>query len=76
MNDFFTQLEAELGTLTRNGTHLGGAAARGRRRLIVLIKRSAMIVALAVALAASFDSEFPATAGGYVPALVSATQQA
>jgi hypothetical protein len=76
MNDFFTQLEAELGTLTHNGTHLGGAGARGRRRLIVLIKRIAVIVALAVALAASLDSEFPATAGGYAPALVSAAQPA
>jgi hypothetical protein len=76
MNDFFTQLEAELGALTHNGTHLGGAGARGRRRLIILIKRSAVIVALAVALAASLDSEFPATAHGYAPALVSAAYQA
>jgi hypothetical protein len=75
MNDFFTQLEAELGTLTRDGMHLGEPGARGRRRLIMLIKRGAVVVALAAALAVSFDSEFPATAHGYAPALISAAQQ-
>jgi hypothetical protein len=69
MNDFFSKLEAELGTLTRDGMHLSETSARGRRRLIVLIRRSVVIVALAVALAASFDSEFPATARGYAPAI-------
>jgi hypothetical protein len=66
--DFFTQLEAELGGLTRAGMHLGDAGARGRRRLLMLARRGAVIVALAIALAASFDGEFPATAHGYTPA--------
>jgi hypothetical protein len=76
MNDFFKQLEIELGTLTRDGTHLGDATTRGRRHVMTLIRRSVVIVALAIALAATFDSEFPATAHGYTPALVSVTQSA
>jgi hypothetical protein len=75
MNDFFTQLESELGTLTRDGMHLGQPSARGRRRLIVLIRRSVVIVVLAIALAASLDSEFPATARGYAPGAISAAPQ-
>ena len=61
--DFFTQLEAELGSLTQSGTHLD-AAAHGRRRAIIYIRRAAVTLALAVGLAASLDSEFPATASG------------
>jgi hypothetical protein len=76
MNDFFTKLETELGTLTRDGMHLGEAGVRGRHRLSMLIRRSIVVVALAVALAASLDSEFPATANGYAPAFVSVAQQA
>jgi hypothetical protein len=68
--DFFKQLEVELGGLTREGMHLSDAGARGRRRLLMLARRGAVIVALAIALAASFDGEFPATAHGYArPAL-------
>ena len=66
--DFFTQLELELGALARSGVHLADPAARGRRRLITLLRRGVAILTLAVALAASFDSEFPATARGYAPA--------
>jgi hypothetical protein len=62
--DFFTQLEAELGGITRHGMHLADGSARGRRRLIALLRRGLVVVALAIALAASFDSEFPATASG------------
>jgi hypothetical protein len=69
MNDFFSKLEAELGTLTHDGIHLGETSARGRRRLILLIRRSVVIVALAVVLAASLDGEFPASAHGYAPAI-------
>lgn len=76
MNDFFTQLEAELGTLTRDGMHLVDPGARGRRRLAALIRRSVVIIALAIALAASLDSEFPATARGYEPTLVAVVQHA
>lgn len=61
--DFFTQLEAELGSLTQSGVHLD-ATAHGRRRVIILIRRAAVTIAVAVGLAASFDSEFPATASG------------
>jgi len=63
-SDFFTQLEAELGGITRHGMHLADGSARGRRRVIVLLRRGLAVVALAIALAASFDSEFPATASG------------
>ena len=62
--DFFTQLEAELGGLTREGVHLDNSGAHGRRRLALLIRRGVVIVTLAIALAASLDSEFPATANG------------
>jgi hypothetical protein len=61
--DFFTKLEAELGSLTQSGVHLD-AAAHGRRRVIIFIRRVAVTIALAVGLAASFDSEVPATASG------------
>lgn len=65
--DFFTQLEVELGGLTREGVHLDDASARERRRLAVLARRAVAIVALALALAASLDSEFPANANGSTP---------
>ena len=65
--DFFTRLEAELGALTREGVHLGDASARERRRLAVLARRAVAIVALALALAASLDGEFPANANGFTP---------
>lgn len=71
-SDFFTQLEIELGGLTRQGMHLTDATARGRRRLITLLRRGAAIIMLAVALAASLDSEFPATASGYAPVPIAA----
>jgi hypothetical protein len=61
--DFFTQLEAELGSLTQSGMHLD-ASGHGRRRMIMMIKRAAVTIALAAGLAASLDSEFPATANG------------
>jgi hypothetical protein len=64
--DFFTQLEAELGRLTQAGMHLD--AGQGRRRVTLLIRRAVVIVALAIGLAASLDSEFPATASGQAPA--------
>ena len=58
--DFFTQLEAELGSLTHAGMHLDGG--HGPRRVVMLARRAAVVVALSVALAASLVSEFPATA--------------
>jgi hypothetical protein len=57
MNDsFFDRLEAELAGLARQGTQLEGAPGRNRR--------GAVIMALAVVLAASLVSEFPASASG------------
>lgn len=70
--DFFTQLEVELGGLTREGRHLTDATARGRRRMLTLLRRGVAIVVLAIALAASLDTEFPATARGYAPATIAA----
>jgi hypothetical protein len=63
-DDFFDRLEAELGAVARRGEHLDGVAGRHRRRIAMLIRRSAVIVALAVALAASLVAEFPASASG------------
>jgi len=69
--DFFAQLETELGDLTREGVHLGDATARARRRAATGIRRGLAILVLATALAASLDSEFPATARGLaVPAAI------
>jgi hypothetical protein len=62
--DFFDRLEAELGGLARQGAHLDRVAGRDRRRVVALIRRSAVIVILVVALAASLVSEFPASASG------------
>jgi hypothetical protein len=62
--DFFDRLEAELGGLTRQGAHLDRVAGRDRRRVVALIRRSAVIVILVVALAASLVGEFPASARG------------
>ena len=63
-DNFFDRLEAELGGLARQGTHLDVVAERNRRRVVALIRRSAMIVMLAAVLAASLVSEFPASASG------------
>jgi hypothetical protein len=62
--DFFDRLEAELGSLARQGTHLDGVAGRDRRRVVALIRRSAVMVILVVVLAASLVTEFPAAASG------------
>lgn len=66
--DFFTRLEAELGSITQGGMHLDGKGGQGRRRLAMLIRRAPVTIVLAMALAASLDSEFPATASGHAPA--------
>lgn len=65
--DYFDQLGAELAELTRQGAHLNGAGGR-QRRLARFLRRGAVIAVLAVALAASLVSEFPASASGHVPA--------
>jgi DNA-binding IclR family transcriptional regulator len=64
-DDFFDRLEAELGELARQGTHLDGVAGWDRRRVVVLIRRSAVMAVLVVALAASLVGEFPASASGH-----------
>jgi hypothetical protein len=64
-SNFFDRLETELGGIARQGTHLDRAAGRNRRRVVALIRHSAVIVALAVVLAASLVSEFPASASGH-----------
>jgi len=63
--NFFDKLELELAGLARAGAHLDGTAHQQRVRLVALVRRSAMIVALAVVLAASLASEFPAAANGH-----------
>ena len=73
--DFFNQLEVELSSFTREGAHLADGAARSRRRAIILLRRSLATIGLAIAMAASLDSEFPATAkGNPPPALVAAPE--
>ncbi|MGH2861209.1 MAG: hypothetical protein ACRDLT_06830 [Solirubrobacteraceae bacterium] len=72
-SDFFTQLEVELGSLTRDGVHLLDASSRARHHhLFTVVRHGAVIVALAIALAASLVSEFPATASGHTPAALAA----
>ena len=63
-DDFFSRLETELGSLLNAGSHLEPAG-RSRRRAITLIRRSVATLALAAALAASLDGEFPASATGH-----------
>jgi hypothetical protein len=64
--NFFDRLEAELAGLARQGTHLDDAG-RDRRRVVARIRRSAVIVVLIAALAASLVAEFPASARGRAP---------
>ena len=71
--DFFTELELELSGFTRDGMHLSDPTARNRRRTVTLLRRAVAILVLAIALAASLVGEFPATAGGYTPAVLAAT---
>jgi hypothetical protein len=64
-DDFFDRLEAELGGLARQGTHLDATTGRDRRRVVALIRRGALMAVLAAALAGSLISEFPASANGH-----------
>jgi hypothetical protein len=61
--DFFDRLESELAGIARDRIRYGGSASDSHR-LFVLFRRTAAIVLLAAALAASLSSEFPATANG------------
>jgi hypothetical protein len=62
--DYFGQLEDELGALMREGAHLDRPE-RTRRQAVTLVRRGAATVALALALAASLAGEFPAAANGF-----------
>jgi hypothetical protein len=62
--NFFDRLEAELGGIAREGTHLDETTGAGRRRVTRLMRRGLLGAALAMALAASLVSEFPASANG------------
>jgi hypothetical protein len=66
--NFFDRLEADLAGLARQGTHLDGVTGRDRRRIVALIRRVAVIAVLALVLAASLVSEFPASASGHAMA--------
>ena len=62
--DFFDRLDAQLAELTRQGAHLT-ADQRAHRRWSRLARRGVVSGLVAVALAASLVSEFPATASGH-----------
>lgn len=63
--DYFTRLEAELGAHTRAGSHLPAGRRRAERRALTQLRRGATMLALAVVLAATLATGFPASAGGY-----------
>jgi hypothetical protein len=67
-DDFFDRLEAELGGLARQGTHLDRAAGLDRRRVIAFVRRGALLLVLIAALTGSLISEFPASANGHAMA--------
>lgn len=62
--DFFDRLDAELAELTRQGAHLT-AGEREHLRWSRLVRRGLVSALVAVAMAASLVSEFPATASGH-----------
>ena len=62
--DFFDRLDAELAELAHQGAHLT-AGQRAHRRWSRLVRRGVVSALVAVALAASLVSEFPATASGH-----------
>lgn len=62
--DFFDRLEVELADIAHRGMHLDGPA-RDRRHVLTLVRRSVVIAVLALALAVTLVSEFPASANGH-----------
>jgi hypothetical protein len=62
--DFFDRLDEELAELTRQGAHLT-VDDRMHRRAGRLVRRGVVFALVAVALAASLVSEFPASASGH-----------
>jgi len=63
--DFFDRLDVELAALAREGAHLT-AGDHPPQRALRLVRRAAVFVLLAIALAASLVSEFPASASGHI----------
>jgi len=74
--NFFDRLETELASLAREGAHLDGWTRRIHRRVRAIIRRSLVVAVLAVVLAASLLSEFPASATGHAVARDSAHRAA
>lgn len=73
---FLDRLEADLAGLTRTGAHLDGGVGLVHRRVPALLRRGLTFIVLAVVLAASLASEFPATATGQpTPAALAAGHQ-
>lgn len=66
--DFFDQLDAELAELTRRGAHLSDSD-RERRWRVLVVRRGVMSMLLALVLAVSLASEFPASASGQAQAV-------
>jgi hypothetical protein len=65
---YFDRLESELADLTARGAHLDPQARRAAR-LAARTRRAMTALLLAVLLAVSFVSEFPAVAHGRAPAV-------
>jgi hypothetical protein len=61
--NFFDRLETELTDIARRGSHLDGAA-RGRRHAVAAVRHTVLMGVLALALAATLVSGFPASANG------------
>ena len=59
--DYFARLDAELAACTRAGAHLPARPRQWGRAT----RRTAAMLALVIALAASLVSEFPASASGH-----------
>jgi hypothetical protein len=68
---YFDRLEAELAELTRRGAHLE-APARRVALMTVRTRRATAALLLALVLAVSLVSEFPAAASGRPPAVAAA----
>jgi hypothetical protein len=72
--DFFDRLDAELAELTRQGAHRT-VRDRAGRRAGRLVRRGLAFALVAVALAATLVSEFPASASGHAQVARALTSQ-
>jgi hypothetical protein len=73
-SDFFDRLDTELAELTRQGAHRTGGDRTGRRAG-QLVRRGLASALVAVALAATLVSEFPASASGHAQVVRALTAQ-